>query len=372
MAAPNIALLISSFSLGGVQRIMVNMANELTKRGFSVALVAVSGKGPLRAKVSPQVTIRDLKSSRVLFGISRLVRFFKVERPAVFISGQTHLNAISSIANKISGGPSYLIVVEHNHMSSVIKSESKWVDRLRPLWARVFYPWANEILAVSEEVAADLSRLSGIDRERIKVVYNPIIDPNVLQEKDLVVDHPWFEDSKIPVVIGVGRLSAQKGFANLIQAMAKVDKVNTARLVILGEGEERANLERLAHDLGLGGKVWMPGYVENPFAYIKRADLFVLSSFWEGLPSVLVEAMACGTSVLSTNCPAGPRGILEDGKVGKLIPVGDVDAMADGILYCLSHPQEPEALINQARRFLSSTAVQGYIDLFPQFDLPRA
>ncbi len=365
MATPHIALLISSFSPGGVQRVMVNLANELTRKEYSVSLVAISGKGPLRSKVSSQVHVRDLNLSRVLFSIGRLVHFLKAERPLVFISGQTHLNALSSIANKLSGSQSHLIVVEHNHMSSVIKGENKWADRLRPLWARFFYPWANEILAVSEEVATDLSKLSGIDKGRIKVVYNPIIDPVDLAQKDLPVDHPWFNDPNTPIVIAVGRLSMQKGFSTLINAMAKVNTVRAARLVILGEGEERGNLERLVRELKIEQKIWMPGYVENPFAYIKRANLFVLSSFWEGLPSVLVEAMACGTSVLSTNCPAGPAEILENGKYGKLIPVGDVDAMAEGILYGLTHPQDSQALINRASRFLSSVAVQGYIDLFP-------
>lgn len=368
MTSPSIALLISSFSAGGVQRVMLNLANELTIRGYSVILIAVSGKGPLRSKVSSLVKVRDLNSSRVLFSLGGLIDFFKTERPLVFISGQTHLNAISSIGKKLSGSQTHLIVVEHNHMSSVIKGENKWADRLRPLWARFFYPWANEILAVSEGVASDLSKLSGVDRGRIKVIYNPIIDPIVLEQQDLPVDHLWFSETKIPIVIGVGRLSRQKGFSTLIQAMAKVNTIRAARLVLLGEGEERKNLERLARDLKLGEKVWMPGYVENPFAYIKKANLFVLSSFWEGLPSVLVEAMACGTSVLATNSPAGPREILEDGKYGKLIPVGDVDAMAEGILFGLSHPQNPKGLMNRANRFLSSTAVQGYIDLFPQLN----
>jgi len=365
MAAPTIALLISSFSSGGVQRVMINLANELTRRGYSVELVAVSSDGPLKSKVSPQVSIRDLKSSRVLLSLGRIRAFFKADHPSVFISGQTHLNAISAIAHKLAGSPSHLIVVEHNHMSSVIKGEKKWVDRLRPLWARLFYPWANAILAVSEEVAADLSKVSGIKRGKIKVVYNPIIDPVVLQQKDLPIDHPWFNDPQTPVVIGVGRLSAQKGFAGLIHAMAEVNKTRAARLVILGEGEERGNLESLVRSLGMEQNVWLPGYVENPFAYIKRANLFVLSSLWEGLPSVLVEAMACGTSALSTDCPAGPREILEGGHLGKLIPVSDLAAMTEGILFCLANPQDPNALIKRADRFLTTTATQGYIDQFP-------
>jgi glycosyltransferase involved in cell wall biosynthesis len=366
MPAQSVALLISSFAPGGVQRIMVNLANELGNQAYLATLVAVSGHGPLRSKVSSAVRIKDLKSSRGLFSLAGLIRFLKDERPAVLISGQTHLNALCAIANRLAGRPSHLIVAEHNHMSSVIKSGKSLVDRLRPLWARIFYPWADEIVAVSEEVASDLANLSGIEKHRIKVVYNPIIDPILLQQKELHVDHPWFSEAATPIVIGVGRLSPQKGFSGLVKAITRVNRVRPVRLVILGEGDERENLENLIRNLGMEENVWLPGYVDNPFAYINGANLFVLSSLWEGLPSVLVEAMACGTSVLSTDCPAGPSEILEGGKFGRLIPVGDLNAMTQGILDGLAHAQDPGALIQRASLFFSPVAVQGYIDLFPQ------
>jgi len=155
-----------------------------------------------------------------------------------------------------------------------------------------------------------------------------------------------------------------KEFSNLILAIAKVNAIKPIRLLILGEGEQREKLEAIVQGLTLDKIVSMPGYVENPFAFMKKADLFVLSSAWEGLPSVLIEAMACGTTVLSTDCPAGPREILEDGKHGILVPVGDVDALAEGILESLANPRESKDLIDRARDFFSSSVINDYIELF--------
>ena len=364
MPTRRIALFVSSFEAGGVQRVMINLANELTIQGYFVDMVAVTNKGPLVKTIETGVSIKNLNSTRVLFAIKKLIGYFKSEQPNVFISGQTHLNAVSVIAHKIAGSNSKLIVVEHNHMSSVSKRGKSWVDKLRPFWAKMFYRFASQVVTVSEDVANDLSVLTGIDRGKIKVVYNPVLESRIFEQQHSPVSHPWFLDSAIPIALGVGRLSAQKDFSSLIRAIAKVNETRPVRLVILGEGEEREKLDALVLELALDQLVSIPGYVENPFAYMQKADLFVLSSAWEGLPSVLIEAMACGTSVLSTDCPAGPREILEDGKYGNLVPVGDVDALAAGILMSLANPREPSELIMRARNFLSSEATNDYIALF--------
>lgn len=364
MPKGRIALFVSSFDAGGVQRVMINLANELTKQGYPVEMVAVTNRGPLEKTINPGVEIKNLDSKRVLFALKGLVRYFKSEQPHVFVSGQTHLNVIAALAHKIVGSGSKLIVVEHNHMSSVSKRGKNRVENLRPLWAKLFYRYASKIVAVSEDVATDLAELSGINRGKIRVVYNPVFDNKIFKLQDIPIKHPWFLDTSSPIVLGVGRLSAQKDFSSLILAIAEVNKIKPVRLLILGEGEEREKLEALVQMLALDQKVALPGYVENPFAYMKNADLFVLSSAWEGLPSVLIEAMACGTAVLSTDCPAGPREILEDGKYGNLVPVGDVHALAAGILESLANPRKPKDLIKRARHFLSSEAVNGYIALF--------
>lgn len=362
----SIALFSPSFSAGGVQRVTLNLANELVLRGYPVTLVVVSGYGPLRAGLLPGVKIQDLGAKRSILGIGRLSRYLRTAKPDVFISGQTHLNVISIVARKLAGSFSQLFVVEHNHMSSVIKDANNWIDRIRPLWAKLFYPHADRILAVSQAVADDLAKQSGIERDTIGIVDNAILDPSFLEMRHAPVEHPWFNHRELPIIVGMGRLAPQKDFKTLIRAIHKVNQVRPVHLAIFGEGEQREDLEVLASSLNLEAKVWLPGYVDNPFSFISHADLFVLSSAWEGLPSALVEAMACGTSVLSTDCPAGPREILGNDDDGRLVPVGDAEAMADRILHFLDQPQDPDALIKQAQRFVSTQAVHSYLKLFPE------
>jgi len=363
-ADKKIALFVSSFEAGGVQRIMVNLANELWDSGYIVQFVAVTNRGPLIKLINPQISVKHLDSKRVLFSLKELIKFFKSEKIDVFVSGQTHLNAIAIIAQKLAGNSSQMIVTEHNHMSSVVREGRNWVNRLRPLWAKLLYHFADDVVTVSAGVADDLSKVSGIRREKIKVVFNPAIDETLFRDKDLPVNHPWFQDTGSPIVLGVGRLAAQKDFSNLIQAIRIANEERPIRLIILGEGQERKNLEGLVDALNLSELVSLPGNVENPFAYMKNADLFVLSSAWEGLSTVLIEAMACGTSVVSTDCPSGPREILEDGKYGMLVPVGDAEALAEGILKVLANPSEADELRERAHHFLSSEAVKNYTELF--------
>ncbi|NLO89188.1 MAG: glycosyltransferase, partial [Clostridia bacterium] len=187
------------------------------------------------------------------------------------------------------------------------------------------------VVAVSQGVADDLVKTTGLMRELIKVIYNPIVTPELLEKAKESIGHPWFKPGQPPVILSAGRLTAAKDFPTLIHAFARVRAERLARLMILGEGEERPNLESLVRELGLESDVSMPEFVENPYAYMARAAVFVLSSAWEGFGNVLVEAMAVGTPVVSTDCPSGPAEILEGGKWGKLVPVGDVEKLAKAL-----------------------------------------
>jgi glycosyltransferase involved in cell wall biosynthesis len=208
-------------------------------------------------------------------------------------------------------------------------------------------PLANRIVSVSEGTADDFVRMSGISRDRIQVIYNPVLSPSLLRRATEPLDHPWFQEGQPPVIVGVGRLIPQKDFRNLICAFALLRKSLESRLLILGEGEQRSMLEGLVRELDLGDSVSMPGVSPNPYAYLKRASLFTLSSACEALPTVLIEAMGCGCPVVSTNCPNGPSEILRGGAYGALVPVGDSRLLADAMLRSLQssrHPFPPEAL----------------------------
>ena len=199
-----------------------------------------------------------------------------------------------------------------------------------PRLVRLFYPWADCIVGVSAGVAADVARLAAVDPETVRVIYNPVVTLDLVEDAQAPVPHPWFEDAT-PVLVAAGRLRPQKDFPTLLRAFATLRASRDARLIILGDGPEIKNLEALVVELGLDEDVQLPGNTSNPYAYMARAAAFVLSSRWEGLPTVLVEALRCGAPVIATDCPSGSREILADGRYGTLVPVGDIRALASAM-----------------------------------------
>lgn len=179
-------------------------------------------------------------------------------------------------------------------------------------------------------------------------------------------EHPWYKDKKTPLIIAVGRLSPEKDYKTLLSAYKKVKEQIECRLIILGEGAERTNLLNLANSLDITEYIDLPGFVSNPYAWIARSNLFVLSSRYEGLPTVLIEALACGTPVVSTNCISGPAEILENGKFGDLVPVGDVEALAKAIIHNIRHPRPKDPLMERGNEFSVEVALQAYLDYFQQ------
>ena len=227
-----------------------------------------------------------------------------------------------------------------------------------PHLVKRFYPWADYVIGISRGVADDLSQTAGLPRERIKILYNPVVTPELREKARAPLNHPWFEAGQPPVILAVGRLTKQKDFPTLIRAFAQVRQSRPARLLILGEGPDRPALEALVNQLGLEDSVAMPGFVDNPYAYMSRASLYVLSSRWEGLPTVLIEALYCGPPIIAMDCPSGPREILADGQHGLLVPVGDITALAQAIEAGLAgktphpteeswHPYSLEAVVDQ-------------------------
>jgi glycosyltransferase involved in cell wall biosynthesis len=239
---------------------------------------------------------------------------------------------------------------------------SPWYRWLLIQLIKTFYRWASDVVVVSRGAADDFLRVTGLPPERVKVIYNPIVTPELRRKAKEALVHPWFAAGQPPVVLGVGRLSAQKDFGTLIHAFARVRETCTARLMILGEGEDRPMLETLIASLGLQGDVEMPGFVANPYTYMTHARLFVLSSRWEGLPTVLVEALFCGLPVVATDCPSGPREILQGGQYGRLVPVGDVTALAQTIQDSLAAQVQPPP-VDSWMPFEQATVVDQYLNV---------
>lgn len=360
-----VAIFMPSLRGGGAERVMVTLAGEFSRVGLRVSLVLSSAEGPCLPLVSSEVRIVNLGHRRVLRSLPRLIRYLRQERPSVMLSAMTHANVAALWAKRIAGVDTRMVLTERNTLSRASRSSRMIRQRLMPYAARRFYPWADDIVAVSRGVADDLAEVTGLPRVRIAVIYNPLVSDSLRKRAEQAPSHSWFEAKEPPVVLGVGRLAPQKDFATLVRAFAKVRAARRPRLMILGEGTERAALERLVATLGLGERVRMPGFVENPLAYMARAAVVVLSSAWEGFPGVLVEAMACGTPVISTDCPSGPAEILEHGKHGLLVPVGDVDALAAGITSTLETRPSSEHLKRRAGAFGVRESVEAYLRLLP-------
>lgn len=323
-----VAFFVPSMQGGGAERTTLNVVQAIAARGYAVDLVLCRATGPYLAEVPESVRVVDLCAQRVLLSLPALARYLRECEPRALYSVM-HANLVALWAQRLAGSTTRVVVSERNTLSSMQQHYASdprmW---LMPALIKRFYPWAAGVVAVSRGVADDLARVTGIPRSRVQVIYNPVVTPRLRVKAQAALEHPWFGPDQPPVVLGAGRLTAQKDFSTLIRAFAQARQARPARLLILGEGEERAALEALVRQLGLEQDVSLPGFVANPYPYMVRASLFVLSSRWEGLPGVLVEALYCGTPLVSTDCPSGPREILADGRYGRLVPVGDVEAMA--------------------------------------------
>jgi glycosyltransferase involved in cell wall biosynthesis len=362
MGMKRLAIYAPDMVVGGAERSVLKLAGGFIDRGYPVDLVLSVAQGPLLAEVPEGVRLVDLKARRVLTSLPALMRYLKREKPDAMLS-ILHANLVALWARRLAGASTRLVVSERNTLS-VESHEYRGDLRMRnlPRLVRRYYPWADGIVAVSKGVAVDLVQVTGLPQERVRVIYNPIVTPAMQAKACEPLDDAWLNPSEPPVILAVGRLSVQKDFASLIRAFARVRQSSLARLLILGEGEERSHLETLVRRLGLLNDVRMPGFVPNPYPYMCRADLFVLSSRWEGLPGVLIEALYCGTPLVATDCPSGPREILADGRYGTLVPVGDQDAMVQAILDSLNGNGKPTPL-ESWQPFTLDEAVNQYLEV---------
>jgi len=346
---------------GGVGRMRVNLAREFVKRGLRVDVVLAKAEPSYLAALPEEARVITLRTSRVWAHLPELMLYLRRERPQAMLAAVNHSTLIALWARALAQVPARTVVSFHEAISTAIAVSRKRSLRLLPTLLRLFLPWADAIVAVSDGVAEDLARLTRVPRNQIRVIYNPVNRPEILSLADEPLEHPWFKPGQPPVVVSVGRLTQQKDYPTLIKAFSVVRKRKTARLMILGEGPERPKIEALVGQLGLNDSVQLPGFVSNPYMFVARSATFVLSSRWEGFGNVLVEALALGTPVVSTDCPSGPAEILEGGRWGILVPVGDIHSLAEALLSSLDgikcRGQE------RAKRFDAETIAQEYVEL---------
>jgi glycosyltransferase involved in cell wall biosynthesis len=341
---------------------MVTLANGFAERGYEVDLVLAKAEGPYLKQVADAVRVVDLKSTRVLTSLPGLVRYLRRVRPLALLSAMGHSNVVAVVAKVLARVPTRVVVSERNNFSVSNKHARSHRGNAMGQLMRWAYRRAAGVIAVSGGVADDLAVSIGLPRPSIDVVYNPVVTGALHEFAGKEVNDAWFQSGEPPVILGVGRLESQKGFADLVRAFGMLRNTHHARLMVLGEGTLRLELESLVRSLGLEHEVRLPGFVDNPYSFMRRASIFVLSSGWEGLPNVLIQAMACGTQVVSTACPSGPDEILENGKWGRLVPVGDVDALAAAMAATLDENEHPD-VATRAGEFSVDRAVNGYLEV---------
>jgi len=351
----DVIVLLQNLAGGGAERVLLTLASALARTGMTVKLVLVRAEGPYLNDVPPELRPNILGPQRTRQVLPALVRRLRLERPRWLITALTHVNLIGIAARRIAMSGTRILVTEHNRITTDQPVPGGCLARrLMPF----VYPLADEIVAVSKGVCQDLVRAAHLPSARVRVVHNPVDCRRIAKLASEVAPHPWLVDGGPPVLVGIGRLLPQKDFATLLRAFALLRSHQPGRLVILGEGPEREHLLALASELGVARDVLLPGFVANPFAWLGRASLFVLSSAWEGLPTVLIEALACGTPVVATDCPHGPREILED--LGLLVPVGDANAMEKAMRRMLDAPTDRRLLVDRAAAFCPEQVAATY------------
>lgn len=362
---PRIALFLATSGHSGVDKIAKNLVPALSRRGYQVDILKIRGHGPHLEELPPGVRIIDLGTSHVYSAIPAIVRYLKRERPAVLLADKYRVIHTAYFAKVLSGVSTRLIFSMGATISIDLAGRTAFERWYQRQFIRHFYPHADKIIVTSKGVADDMATFTGIDRNGIEIVSCPVVAAKLLQTRPDRPDHPWFHPGEPPVILGVGELSKRKDFETLIRSFALVRAKRPCRLVILGRGKQRNLLTALAKELGVADDVDLAGFQLNVYAFMAHAALFAFTSRHEGLGFVLIEALAVGTPVVSTDCPSGPREILQDGKYGELVPVGAVDALATAIVKVLdAPPPDPDFLRQGALPYEIEQSTDAYLRVF--------
>lgn len=360
-----IAILITSFGDGGVERMLVNLARGFAATGIPVDFLVQQTDRPYLEHLGTDVNLVELGTGGGPL-LPALLERLRATRPSILMSAKGGDDELAVAARRTLGAPPRLVLRCGTNIPGRLRARGAgWLRR----WSagrqlRRVFGEADGIVCVSQGVADDLAPVIGWPRTRLHVLPNPVVTPTLLVQAAAVPEHPWFTDGGAPVVLGIGGLRQQKNFPLLLRAFARVRALYPCRLMILGEGRQRGELLALARRLGVGADVALPGFVDNPYACLAHAALFVLSSNWEGTANALIEALAVGTPVVACDCPSGPREILAGGRYGPLVPVGDDRALAAAMLQRLATPRDSERLRVAARPYTAEHAIRAYLDVF--------
>lgn len=366
-----IAFFLPNLEGGGGERSVLNLLKGLNKENHKISIVLEEKRGDFLKDVPKEVSIIDLSTLRLPGIFFKFIRYFQKEKPDIFISTFPRFNLIILLAKFFSRRKVKFIITERTTVSGLYITARKVSHRLiayflLPYLIRLIYPKADAIIGISRGVAEDLYKIIR-SSQKIRVIYNPIAVEQIYTLAEEPLEHPWFSSRKIPVILAVGRLAKCKDYPNLLMAFNKILQKQPIRLVILGKGSEKSKLERLADKLGLSENIAFLGFQENPYKYMKKASVFVLSSIQEGFGNVIVEAMTCGTPVVSTDCRSGPNEIIENGKNGILVSVSNPKALAEAVLNLLKNPLLRKKLSEEGKKRAQDFSVEKITKEYEKF-----
>ncbi len=359
MTLPRICIFIPSYGDGGVERMVVNIARGLARQGLPVDFATTGTQAPFLSLLKPDVRLIDLGAAKDY--MDSFSAYLQREHPDIVLTAKEQAHAEALAVRRSLNADFKLIVCPATTVSKRLERRG-FLKRRRVFRAmRAVYPQADRVVANSRGVAQDTARITRIDQATVEIIHNPVVTPELRPLAAEPAQHPWLINRAGPVVLGAGGLRHQKDFSTLIRATAaaRVQRPDL-RLIILGQGRMHAALVRLAGKLGIADAVDFPGFIENPYPYMVQADLFVLSSAWEGSPNVLSEALALGTPVVSTDCESGPREILQNGRYGRLVPVGAVREMAAAMVETLRDPLPAETLREAVAEYTMEETARRY------------
>jgi len=347
---------------GGAERVMLTLAEEFANNGVEVDFIVSRAEGALLSQVPSNVNFINFNKARLIFSIGKLVSYLKKNKPDVLLSALEHANFAAIMARIASRYKGVLAISLHNTISRKESTKNIKSYILKKILLRM-NRYVDVTVAVSSGVADDYAKYMNMERNKISVIYNPAVKDELYELANEECTHKWLKNKLVPVILAVGRLTKHKDYPTLLESFRLVRQQVDAKLIILGEGEERYSLEQLIKDKQLTEYVSLSGFEGNPYAYMKQSDVFVLSSISEGFGLVLAEALAIGVPVISTDCDNGPREILESGKWGRLVPVNDPEMLSKAIIDVIHNPTLNEGLV-RARDFHVDKIVLEYAKQF--------
>lgn len=336
--------------MGGGERITIDLANEFAKRGYTVDLIVLQEVGEFQSHVHKNVRVIPMNARRMFLCVPRFAAYMRKEKPEVLLANDEHSQLYSALA-KLFSGASTRLVFRIGTMYSRLLEQYKGFKRLRLTFIlKQVFPRADGIIAVSHGIADDIASVASLRRERVCTIYNPKSIEEIESQAHEAVTHEWFTNKTLPIIVTVARFRVPKNIELLVRAFARVRKVIPARLVLVGRGRDEDMLRALAKEKGCDDAVLFAGYTDNPHAYVAKSDIFAFTSLWEGMPNAPLDALACGTAVVSSDCASGPREILapetdyrkrlssgvEYAKYGVLTAVNDEEALVEALTRLLT------------------------------------